>query len=81
MAKTCILRGTCESDEAKEKAILIAGNMKGVAHVIAYRLKTAEVPADAVAEEAQGSAFEASTDTQYYTVESGYTLWPLPLNS
>ena len=67
----CSLRGTCDSIEAKEKAILMAGNIKGVSAVVAVRLKVAET---ATAEE-EDTAFEASTDTQYYTVESGDTLW------
>jgi len=73
--KTCILRGTCESDEAKEKAILMAGNMEGVAKVVAYGLQKSDVEAKQVSEEQQDATFEASTDTQYYTIESGDTLW------
>lgn len=75
----CVLRGTCESVEAKEKAILMAGNMKGVSAVVAARLKVAEsAEADASVnadEEQQDSAFESSTDSQFYTIESGDTLW------
>ena len=74
-ADTCVLRGTCESGEAKEKAILMAGNMKGVAKVVAHGLVIPEAQAETVAEEDQDSAFEASSDTQYYTIESGDTLW------
>lgn len=73
--KTCVLRGSCESDAAKEKAILMAGNMKGVAAVVAHGLKTPEVAAQTLPEEDQDSAFETSTGTQYYTIESGDTLW------
>ncbi len=74
----CVLRGTCESVEAKEKAILMAGNMKGVSAVVAARLKVPEATAqvvEKVTEEEQDSAFEASSGTQYYTIESGDTLW------
>ncbi|MFT6406615.1 MAG: nucleoid-associated protein YgaU [Arenicella sp.] len=74
---TCVLRGTCESDEAKEKAILMAGNIKGVAAVVAHGLKTPKAETESIAEEAQDTAFEASTDTQYYTIESGDTLWAI----
>ncbi|MBL4674357.1 MAG: peptidoglycan-binding protein LysM [Arenicella sp.] len=77
----CVLRGICESVEAKEKAILMAGNMKGVSAVVAARLKVAE-SADAGAtvkagEEQEDSAFEASIDSQFYTIESGDTLWAI----
>ena len=44
----CVLRGTCESVEAKEKAILMAGNMKGVSAVVAARLKVPEATAQVV---------------------------------
>ncbi len=74
-ANTCVLRGTCESGEAKEKAILMAGNMKGVSAVVAHGLKIAEADNLEVPEQDQDTAFEASTDTQYYTIESGDTLW------
>jgi nucleoid-associated protein YgaU len=74
-ANTCVLRGTCESEEAKEKAILMAGNMKGVAAVVAHGLKTPKAPAADVSEENQDNAFEDSTNAQYYTIESGDTLW------
>lgn len=70
----CVLRGTCDSADAKEKAILMAGNMKGVSAVVAARLKVPEAPV--VVDEAQlDTDFEASTETQYYTIESGDTLW------
>ncbi len=73
----CVLSGTCESVEAKEKAILMAGNMKGVSAVVAAQLKVAE-SADAsenAGEEQQDAAFESATDSQFYTIESGDTLW------
>lgn len=69
----CVLRGTCESVEAKEKAILMAGNMKGVSAVVAARLKVAA--SEDAGEEQQDSAFESSSDSQFYTIESGDTLW------
>lgn len=73
----CVLRGTCASPEAKEKAILMAGNMKGVSAVVANRLKVAESSSGTMEEavEQVDTAFEESTDTEYYTIESGDTLW------
>lgn len=72
----CVLRGTCENVGAKEKVILMAGNMKGVSAVVATRLKVAQTPNEAITEEEQAdAAFEAATSTQYYTIESGDTLW------
>jgi len=70
----CVLRGECQSIEAKEKAILMAGNMKGVSAVVAARLKVATTEGQSAAEEQQDSEFEASSSTQYYTIESGDTL-------
>jgi len=71
----CVLREECESSEAKEKAILMAGNMKGVSAVFARRLKVSEPAGEQETEEVQDAAFEASSDTRYYTIESGDTLW------
>jgi len=71
----CVLRGTCASVEAKEKAILMAGNMKGVSAVVAARLKVAA--SEDAGEEQQDSAFESSSDSQFYTIESGDTLWAI----
>ena len=71
----CVLRGTCENVEAKEKAILMAGNMKGVSAVVAARLKVAA--SEDAGEEQQDSAFESSSDSQFYTIESGDTLWAI----
>lgn len=74
----CVLRGQCSDIEAKEKAILMAGNMKGVSAVLAGRLKVTEAGDSGTMEqidELQDAAFEASTETEYYTIESGDTLW------
>ena len=73
---TCVLSGQCDSIEAKEKTVLMAGNMRGIGDVVAYGLTVAEQPIEeSVAPEAQDAAFEAQTNTQYYTIESGDTLW------
>ncbi|MCH2191864.1 MAG: peptidoglycan-binding protein LysM [Gammaproteobacteria bacterium] len=58
---TCTISGKCVSAEAKEKTILIAGNMRGVANVNADGLDTPEP----ISEE----------EDQYYTIEKGDTLW------
>jgi len=55
------LEGTCETCEAKEKAVLMAGNMKGVSHVAANSLK----------------APEAESEVEYYVIEKGDTLWAI----
>jgi len=67
----CVLGGSCEAAEAKEKAILMAGNMKGVKSVVANDII---ITASATQEQAD-SAFEAASQTQYYIIESGDTLW------
>lgn len=55
------LDGECETCEAKEKAVLMAGNMKGVSHVAANGLK----------------APEPEVETEYYVIEKGDTLWAI----
>ena len=62
------LHGTAKSQAAKEKAALIAGNVKGVNAVDDDGLKVAgQTSAPAVATSSTGS-------TQYYTIESGDSL-------
>lgn len=57
----CTLTGECESAAAKEKTILVAGNTLGVGSVNADGL-TAPEPITV-------------EEDQYYTIESGDTLW------
>lgn len=57
----CTLEGSCDSVEAKEKTILMAGNMKGVGSVNGEGL-SAPVP-------------EVEPEVEYYVIESGDTLW------
>lgn len=57
----CTLTGTCDSAEAKEKVVLMAGNMKGVGSVNGDGL---EAPASVV-------------EVEYYTIKSGDTLWAI----
>ncbi len=60
--EVCTLGGACESGEAREKTVLMAGNMKGVGSVNGDAL---------TAPAAEASAPE----TEYYVIESGDTLW------
>lgn len=55
----CTLGGTCDSAEAKEKTVLMAGNMRGVG----------SVNGDAL------TAPEPVVEPEYYVIESGDTLW------
>ena len=57
----CSLGGECETAEAKEKVVLMAGNMKGVGSVNA---EAVSVPV-------------ATADVEFYTIESGDTLWAI----
>lgn len=59
--EVCTLEGSCDSAEAKEKTVLMAGNMKGVSSVNADGL----------------SAPEAEAEAEYYVIESGDTLWAI----
>lgn len=56
------LQGTAKSQAAKEKAALIAGNVKGVAQVNDDNLTVAGAPA------------AAAPQTKYYTIQKGDTL-------
>ena len=55
------IAGAADSPEAMEKAVLMAGNIKGVGEV---RAEAVKVPA-------------AGPKTEYYVIESGDTLWKL----
>ncbi len=57
----CTLTGECDSAAAKEKTILVAGNTLGVGSVNADGLSAPEPI--------------AVEEDQYYTIESGDTLW------
>lgn len=55
----CTLSGACDSSEAKEKTVLMAGNIKGVG----------SVNGDAL------DAPKAVVEPEYYVIKSGDTLW------
>ena len=59
----CTLGGNCDSQEAKEKVVLMAGNMKGVGSVNGDGLLAPEAA--------------AQPEVDYYTIVSGDTLWAI----
>lgn len=61
--EVCTVSGNCESPEAKEKVVLMAGNMQGVASVNGDGLTAPEA--------------EVEQEVEYYTIESGDTLWAI----
>lgn len=61
--EVCTVSGNCESAEAKEKVVLMAGNMQGVASVNGDGLTAPEA--------------EVEQEVEYYTIESGDTLWAI----
>ncbi len=65
---TACLSGSCSSREAKEKAILMAGNMSGVSAVDADGITVVQAEAEAAVAEA------AEAEPLFYTIESGDTL-------
>jgi nucleoid-associated protein YgaU len=65
---TACLSGSCNSNEAKEKAILMAGNMAGVSAVDADGITVAKSEAEAAVAET------AEAEPLFYTIESGDTL-------
>lgn len=74
----CSIGGTCDSAMAREKVVLMAGNMKGVATVNVDNLEGGALPT-ADAAEANAADTDATSDaaaeTEYYTIASGDTLW------
>lgn len=66
---TVTLSGECDTVATKEKAVLIAGNIKGVGNVEDAELTVAQ--AAAVAAETEAAE---TVETEFYTVQSGDTL-------
>ncbi|MEM7358037.1 MAG: peptidoglycan-binding protein LysM [Pseudomonadota bacterium] len=60
--EVCTISGTCDSIEAKEKVVLMAGNMKGVGSVNGDGLTAPDPEPEA-------------PEPEYYVIESGDTLW------
>ena len=77
-----VLKGEVDSKAVKEKAVLIAGNIAGVADVMSQiTVATSEVPAAAKQGNAAGSAKpvsapvgEAADETEFYVIQAGDTL-------
>ncbi|MFN3596318.1 MAG: peptidoglycan-binding protein LysM [Rubricoccaceae bacterium] len=65
------LQGEAKSQAAKEKAALIAGNVKGVERVDDSGIRVAGAPQQAAEAAAQPAA---SASAQFYTIKSGDTL-------
>lgn len=80
-----VLSGFCESNDAREKAVLLAGNTKGVSGVNYFKFRVQGATEDdaeiekavdaeaAVAEEGQAIP-SPSGETDFYTIASGDTL-------
>lgn len=71
------LCGECISSEAREKAILMAGNTKGVIDVYATDLSvkaTAEQAAPSTQTATTSAAAPVQAKVEYYVIESGDTL-------
>ena len=76
------LAGICESNAAKEKAVLIAGNINGIERVNYFKLRVKKAESsddisDAEVEQAIDEAAaedSAEEETEFYTIVSGDTL-------
>lgn len=62
---TAIITGEAESNSAMEKAVLMAGNALGISNVEAGELTVSE------------AAEDGDTETQYYEIQSGDSLWKI----
>ncbi|MEM8982722.1 MAG: peptidoglycan-binding protein LysM [Pseudomonadota bacterium] len=69
------LGGECSSSAAREKCILMAGNVQGVVDVYATKMTVAApaAPADAVAD-SPAAAAPVEEKVEYYVIQSGDTL-------
>lgn len=72
------LSGECDSQKTKELAILLAGNVKGVARVVADDLvpgaAAAPAPRSAAPSNAAPAVQNAVESVEYYEIKSGDTL-------
>ncbi|MBX2848595.1 MAG: peptidoglycan-binding protein LysM [Acidiferrobacterales bacterium] len=59
--EVCTITGNCETPEAKDKTVLMTGNMKGVGSVNADGL----------------NAPAAAVEPEYYVIQKGDTLWAI----
>lgn len=70
------LSGICETSSAREKAVLIAGNVDGVASVD-DQLEIAVSEEEEAAPRGLDDAEKVVASTTFYTVEKGDTLWKI----
>ena len=71
------LRGVCDSAEAMEKCVLMAGNVKGVKDIYTFGLKVKDTEMVAAADADDGDKQvipQSDQKVEYYTIESGDTL-------
>jgi nucleoid-associated protein YgaU len=71
------LCGSCNSQQTREQAILIAGNVKGVQKVVADKLTApaaAAKPAAKAADAAAAATAEPASQDEFYEIKSGDTL-------
>ena len=71
-----LLAGVAKDFETREKVILIAGNIEGVAQVNADQLVSMEMIANANAQEEEREFIEIPEEI-FYTIEKGDTLWAI----
>lgn len=71
-AQSVLLAGVAKDFETREKAILIAGNVEGIAQVNADQLVTLEM----INADTEEESFEIPEEI-FYTIEKGDTLWDI----
>lgn len=69
-----LLAGVAKDFETREKSILIAGNIEGIAQVNADQLVSMEMIANSNAQEEEREFIEIPEEI-FYTIEEGDTLW------
>jgi nucleoid-associated protein YgaU len=68
---TAVIKGEAESSAAMEKAVLMAGNALGISSVEAGELNVAQQS------EEQEPEIVEETETQFYEIQSGDSLWKI----
>ena len=71
------LGGECSSPAAREKCILMAGNVEGVVDVYATKMTLSAPPPSAAGEATPAAASEPEEKVEYYVIQSGDTLGKL----
>ncbi|SFV54573.1 hypothetical protein MNB_SV-12-1887 [hydrothermal vent metagenome] len=77
--KSVLLAGVARDFETREKAILIAGNIEGIAQVNADQLVTIEMINSTTEDDDYDETAESITIPEeiFYTIEKGDTLWAI----